>query len=113
MRSALPRTRTRNQGVKQLCAPPQLALQHITQEATPAFCPDFTTIARQLGFGTLGNTKLGALGKAVAKEYRRRTGREPLTTDKHVNGDIRKVKRYEVEHEDWVRELVRAVCTKT
>ena len=72
------------------------------------FCDDVTTIGKKLGFAnTIVEQHRSALGKAVAKEYRKRFNEEPPVAQKYVNGNNRKVNTYGVEHQEWIEEVVR------
>jgi hypothetical protein len=73
------------------------------------FCDDVTTIGRKLGFDQeLVETHRSALGKEVAKEYRRRNdGSDPPSTEKYVNGGNRSVCTYDVKDNEWIGEIVR------
>jgi len=72
------------------------------------FCDDVTTIGKKLGFAnTIVEQHRSALGKAVAKEYRKRFNEEPPVAEKYVNGNNRKVNTYGIEHQEWIEEIVR------
>ena len=72
------------------------------------FCDDVTTIGKKLGFvNTIVEHHRSALGKAVAKEYRKRFKEEPPVAQKYVNGGNRLVNTYGVEHQEWIEEVVR------
>ena len=61
-----------------------------------------------MGFAnTIVEQHRSALGKAVAKEYRKRFNEEPPVAQKYVNGNNRKVNTYGVEHQEWIEEVVR------
>ena len=78
------------------------------------FCDDVTTIGRKLGFDRIFVEKhRSALGKEVAKEYRRRNNKaDPPSTEKYVNGGNRPVCTYDVKDNEWIEDVVRQYLTK-
>jgi uncharacterized protein YbbK (DUF523 family) len=71
------------------------------------FCPDFTSLSQEMGFGTPSRGRIIAMGKQAARTFRRVYGTEPDTTVKYVNGANRTVKTYRLEHLEWLRDIVR------
>jgi hypothetical protein len=115
--------RTNDAHVKALCKDIGMALLNqakflITGESSATqetrFCDDVTTIGRKLGFDRVFvETHRISLGKAVAKEYRRRNpNKEPPSTEKYVNSVNRSVFTYGDEHNEWISDVVRQVLTQ-
>jgi hypothetical protein len=73
------------------------------------FAPDISTIASDLGFRGQSNAVLSRLGKAIAKAYRARHGRAPETTQKYVNGSVRRVNAYRQSDVAMIQEIIRTV----
>ena len=115
--------RTNDAHVKALCKDIGMALLNqakflISGESSAPqetkFCDDVTTIGRKLGFDRIFVEKhRSALGKEVAKEYRRRNNKaDPPSTEKYVNGGNRPVCTYDVKDNEWIEDVVRQYLTK-
>jgi hypothetical protein len=72
------------------------------------FCPDFTDLCREMGYGLLTRGELIKLGKHVASAYRTMFQLEPETTIKYTNGGNRTVKTYRLCHLAWLKGEIRA-----
>ena len=77
------------------------------------WCDDISTIGKAEGFGIVTAPEGSILGRKIAEEFRRRfEGKEPETNGKNVNGSIRPVNTYRIEHDVWIRELIRVEIVK-
>jgi hypothetical protein len=74
----------------------------------PSHLEDFSTMAGKISKSILNLSHLSAIGKLVAKEYRRRNnGQDPERVRKQVNGDMRPVFVYQTKDREWIEGILR------
>jgi hypothetical protein len=74
-----------------------------------AFCPDFTALSREMGYGTPASGQLQSIGRKVAKKFREDFQTAPQIVQKYVACAIRSVKTYPISNLAWIKIIVTQV----